>query len=124
MTNSPSQAATQPGSRDVWLHVVLGILGIINLVFTASYFLGGWHDLHEQGIGHLYLVIVAAACFWWLSAVLAVCFAGNLMLSGQSDRALPRRLLYAVLGAGASIFLPTMMIAAWLLVAAWIRSLL
>ena len=124
MTNSSIQATPRVSPLDIGLHLVLAPLGLFNLVLTVAYFMRGWGDLHQQGIGHLYLVIASVAASWWLTTAVVLCFAGTLMLAGQNHQPALRRLVYAILGAAVSIVLPQFFVAGWAFISLWVHSFL
>ena len=108
----------------VWLHVPLAGLGIYNTYKFIAYFIEVWRSLHQQGMGHGYLFVVAVLGSWWNLLGLALCFFGNNIIRKCGDVPMTRTIALAVVGAVVSLFVPGLMQGAYFIVITWLHSML
>lgn len=104
-------------------HVLLAVLGIYNLLSLGIYFVDAWRSLHLQGIGHLYLIVAALLCCWWLGLAIAICFIGNSFMPKADEKITLKASLMPFVRVALSLIFPSLMVTAWLVVVVWIRAL-
>ncbi len=124
----PRRDPDGPTANLNWLHWPLAALGTYNLLKLLKYHIVAWNSLHDQGMGHFYLVIMTIAGSWWLCLACGLCFWGNIFLRNDAivpnGRSVVRVVLFVALGAGLSLVVPPLMHQGFFIVITWIRTFL
>ncbi len=67
-------------------HLLLFILGIYNVYKLFACYVEAWKSLHQQGMGHGYLILMMILGSWWNLLALCLCFVGNAMMAHREDK--------------------------------------
>lgn len=113
-----------PQKSLVWLRIPLVVLGIYNGYKFIAYFIEVWRSLHEQGMGHGYLIVAAVIGSFWNLLGLGLCFTGNSIIRNSEDKPPARTIALALVGAAVSLFVPGWMQGGYFIVITWLHSVL
>ena len=90
-------------------------------LLLGTNFIRYWRYAHLQGTGHLYTNNCCAG-FWWFAWAIALCFAGNALLTHEKVGSPVVNFTFTIVAVMVSYFAPPHMVARFFFVVKWVHG--